>query len=85
MAEELEETVKVLIGSSDLDLVKAAQQILMEIKHRALVIVANEVSGGLADPHAAVESVEACACLIDEVSPGIAAQIRSYVGTQSPR
>ena len=67
------------------DVAERVQRILTEIKHSALVIVANDVRGGLEDPHEAVESVEACACLIDEVSPGIADKIRRYVETQSQR
>jgi protein-tyrosine-phosphatase len=67
------------------DVAERVQGLLTEIKHSALVIVANRVRGGVTDPHEAVESVEACASLIDEVSPGIADQIRSYVGTQSQR
>jgi len=46
------------------DVAERVQRILTEIKHSALVIVANDVRGGLADPHEAVESVEACARLI---------------------
>jgi hypothetical protein len=67
------------------DVADRVQDLLSEIKHNALIIVANESSGGLADPHEALESVEACARVIDKVSPGIADKIRNYVGTQSQR
>jgi protein-tyrosine-phosphatase len=67
------------------DVAEQVQRILTKINHSALVIVANEVRGGVADPHEAIESVEACACLIDEVSPSVADQIRNYVETQSQR
>jgi protein-tyrosine-phosphatase len=67
------------------DVAQQIQEILATIKHSALVIVANDMKGGITDPHEAVESVEACASLIDEVSPAIADQIRAYVETQSNR
>ena len=65
------------------DVGQRVQELLAAIKHNALVIVANDVEGGITDPHEAVESVEACASLIDKISPAIADQIRAYVGDQS--
>lgn len=67
------------------DVAQRVQELLAGIKHSALVIVANDIKGGLTDPHEAIESVEACASLIDEVSPQIADQIRTYVTTLSCR
>ena len=64
------------------DVARHVRELLEEINHSALVIVANGESG-IADPHEALASVEACARLIDEVSPGIAEQIRAYAETRS--
>ena len=63
------------------DVARHVRELLEEINHSALVIVANGKSGIAA--HEALASVEACARLIDEVSPGIAEQIRAYAETRS--
>lgn len=67
------------------DVAQRVQDLLSAVKHSALVIVANDIKGGLTDPHEAIESVEACAGLIDEVLPEIADQIRTHVAAQSHR
>lgn len=67
------------------DVAQRVQELLATNKHSALVLVANDMKGGVMDPHEAVESVEVCASLIDEVSLEIADQIRAYVETQGDR
>jgi protein-tyrosine-phosphatase len=64
------------------DVAQRVQDLLKAINHNALVIVANDVEGGITDPHEAVGSVDACASLIDKISPAIADQIRDYVRAQ---
>ena len=66
------------------DVAQQVRELLAGIEHDALVLIAND-EHGISDPHEAIESVETCAKLIDDVLLGIADQIRAYAAIPSRR